>query len=574
MSGRPEAGRYCGRRRRETSRVSAAIAAIVVLFCWSRAFASTIKEIEMVCPYDGTKFSYTAQMSASVFDTALDFRKTGAVISPWPIAVCPTNGFVFFKEKFEDEELERLRPLILSPEYQALKGETAYYRAAWIGRHTGEAHGEVSYLLLQATWEASRDSERYRRYAAELIDRLPDDIRASSGDGKRMFQLVLGELMRRRGRFTEARQYFVELERQLEPASTESVVAGFEIQLIDKQDSQQHLYSEALKWVADAKPDIWLARHTPSLSDGSHLVQTRVFKLDRVNRIHWLGNDRLWGPKYPNVMTFDLGSGATTSIETPVIWDYTSTSSRDGKIIISEGRIPPFYPILFQADSRSFTTRNQAAVSGYIPAIVMAHDGKSALTELDNRLMAFDIGADALRPLRSPTSLVGRADWWLKAADPTGPRVALYHDDEILVWDYEKGVLLRQLHPAAWIKSMTIDLDVVYSHDGKRLFVGADAYWDRECELTVWDSESGAQLARKRVKGAPGAQLAVSPDERTVAMICGKSLYLWDLSLSDAPFETAQATGDSPFRETSFSPDSRKLAVSLDDALLVFSVNR
>ena len=79
-------------------------------------------------------------MSGTAFGTALDLMQVGPIQSPWPLAVCPTNGFVFFKDKFDTKELERLRPIILSPEYQALKGEAAYYRAAWIAAHTGADH--------------------------------------------------------------------------------------------------------------------------------------------------------------------------------------------------------------------------------------------------------------------------------------------------------------------------------------------------------------------------------------------------------------------------------------------------
>lgn len=570
MIGRPGATRRRGRRRREISRLSGAIAAVAMSFCGAKAFASTIQEIEMTCPYDGTRFSYTAQMSATAFDTALDFMPVGAIIAPWPLAVCPTNGFVFFKEAFDAEELERLRPLILSPEYQALKGETAYYRAAWIVERTGGSHGDVSALLLKATWEASRDAGRYQRYAAELIDRLPDDIRASSAEQKAESQQLLGELMRRIGKFTEAKQHFMERERELDPKSTEGLVAAFEIQLIDKRDAQPHFYSEVLK-SAESKPEIWLARRTPSLSDGSRLAQVNVFKLNHIFGVRWLANDRLFATSRSTVMLFDVTSGATTSIETPVSWSNPPISAQEGSLVVAQGIDPLHGQILFQADARSFTLHNWAPATGWASSIVMAHDGRSALTELDNRLFAFDLGGDALRPLPSPTALAGDERWWLSAADPTGPRVALYHEDEILVWDYDKGALLRRLRPPGWIKSM--NAEVVYSRDGKRLFIAADAYWDRECELTVWDSQSGSLRSRRRVKGAPGAQLAVSLDERVIAVLCGNWLYLWDSRLSDPPFETVQAKYDSRFLGVSFSPDSRNLSVELDDALVVFSIN-
>ncbi|MGA2126436.1 MAG: WD40 repeat domain-containing protein, partial [Xanthobacteraceae bacterium] len=188
-----------------------------------------------------------------------------------------------------------------------------------------------------------------------------------------------------------------------------------------------------------------------------------------------------------------------------------------------------------------------------------------------NDLMAFDIGSDMLRPLSSPVFSQGDSRWWLVASDPTGPRVVLSHEDGIVIWNYAESKLEHLLQPQGWIKSMT-PIFAIYSRDGRTLFVAADAYWDGECELTAWDSMTGMQLSRKRVKGAPGARLAVSPADRLVGLACGKSLYLWDSNLTDPPIETAEASGASPFREIAFSPNSKNLAVRLDDALIVYSI--
>src|SRR6185312_11662790 len=63
--------------------------------------------------------------------------------------------FVFFKDDFDRAELERLKPLILSAEYQATKGEAPYYRAYWIVNRSGGDHAQASQLLLAATWQGA-----------------------------------------------------------------------------------------------------------------------------------------------------------------------------------------------------------------------------------------------------------------------------------------------------------------------------------------------------------------------------------------------------------------------------------
>ena len=223
--------------------------AIALLCCGAKALALTFDEVEMVCPYDGTKFTFTAEASGTSFGRTLDLRPLGPIMSPWPMAVCPTNGFVFFKDKFDDEELKQLKPLILSPAYQALAKETAYYRAAWIRERTGASHEDVSFLLLQATWQADRGGQ-YERYAKQLIERLPDDIRAAKCDKKPVLQQVLGELMRRVGNFDAAKAHFLEWKSELAPGGEPSRIAAFELGLIEAKDSGPHATSEAL----DPKP--------------------------------------------------------------------------------------------------------------------------------------------------------------------------------------------------------------------------------------------------------------------------------------------------------------------------------
>ena len=208
------------------------------------AIANTVSKVEMICPYDGRKFSFTRQNSGTSFDKTLDLRPLGAVISPWPIAVCPTNGFVFLKGEYTPDELETLRPLILSPEYQALKDETGYYRAAWIADRTGMAE-EASWLLLQACWEVAEQPARFKRYAGELLNRLPREAAAQSDPKRRlMANLLIGEMQRRLGHFDQAQAHFTALGQELREGP-ELRIVGYQLGLIAARDSGQHKLSEA-----------------------------------------------------------------------------------------------------------------------------------------------------------------------------------------------------------------------------------------------------------------------------------------------------------------------------------------
>ena len=246
----------------------------------------TIQVIEMTCPYDGTKFKFEAQGSGTAFDKALDWMPMGAIQSPWPLAVCPTNGFVFLRNEYDPGELDRLRPLVLSAEYQALKDETAYYRAAWLMERTGASREEVTMLLLQATWEAGQSefkaryaarlaaqqgtrpqasgnlgqqenlfyavlaegttSDRYKRYAGELLGRLTTDV-ASRGEATRTeYNLLIGELLRRLERFGEAESHFAAVSAALQADGNTARLVEFERQLVAKRDIGIHMMSKAL----------------------------------------------------------------------------------------------------------------------------------------------------------------------------------------------------------------------------------------------------------------------------------------------------------------------------------------
>jgi hypothetical protein len=257
------------------------LAGLVTVWLPAVAVGATIQTIEMTCPYDGTKFEFVAQMSGTSFGSALDGMPMGAIRSPWPLAVCPTNGFVFLKESYTDEELERLRPLVLSPEYQGLRDEAAYYRAAWISERSGSTAREVAHLFLQSSWEVGqaeliaryrtrlgitegmsypeaaklaeqdRDhsiyrqvfaegtlSDRWTRYAREALTRYQASVNAEGDDKFRTYSnMVIGELLRRLRQFDEAAQHFGTFASGLAPSSNEGRIVAFQLDRISKADA-------------------------------------------------------------------------------------------------------------------------------------------------------------------------------------------------------------------------------------------------------------------------------------------------------------------------------------------------
>lgn len=218
------------------------------------ARASTVQSVEMTCPYDGTPFTATLQGSGTQFGKTLDYRPYGAIIAPLPLAVCPTNGFVFYRRDFKPDELERMRPFVLSDAYQALKGETPHYRAAWLKQRAGEPALSVTWTLLEASWEAPAGSDQYRRYAGEVLARLPADIAALVDDKKAPFRLLQGELLRRLGRFDEAGAVFAALKAEGAAQGNEVRVADFQLGLVARRDAGSYRMIDALGTDAPGTP--------------------------------------------------------------------------------------------------------------------------------------------------------------------------------------------------------------------------------------------------------------------------------------------------------------------------------
>jgi hypothetical protein len=128
----------------------------------------------MTCPVGGAQFDYTSTAAYSTFGERPDGRPIASWGMPVELPECPDNGLVMYEREFDAAQVERLRALVDSPDYQALRAEHGqYYRAAWLMRRMGAGEEAVLAMLIGASWEAeaiprcggaiSRRSRRARR---------------------------------------------------------------------------------------------------------------------------------------------------------------------------------------------------------------------------------------------------------------------------------------------------------------------------------------------------------------------------------------------------------------------------
>lgn len=216
--------RNCARFLRWRLNLKPAITALCLAAAAPAAIALSLgPEQKIVCPLDGTSFhgrgggpgSYREPWRNFLgtyrgYGKTLDLMPTGATLAPWPLATCRSNRFVIYKQKFTADEIARLRPYVVSAEYQALAAEhTRYYLAALLQERLGATRAQLRYVLLMATWEA-RSGTFYRTYAQKALDafQAAQVNRTQDAEGWLLDQFIAGELERRLDRYEQVSSRF------------------------------------------------------------------------------------------------------------------------------------------------------------------------------------------------------------------------------------------------------------------------------------------------------------------------------------------------------------------------------
>lgn len=189
-------------------RLKTLLASASLMFA-THAGASTIMQVKLTCPVGGEKFETVLAGSGTSYGQNLDFRPYGPIISPWPVARCPSNGFIIYKDEFTNEELAQLKLFVASVHYQQMaKRHTNYYLIAQLLKYMNGSPEEIADALLKASWEA--DDKQYPAYAEEALNAfLQLEQIAAKDDRERIFrQLITGELERRLQRWEAAEARF------------------------------------------------------------------------------------------------------------------------------------------------------------------------------------------------------------------------------------------------------------------------------------------------------------------------------------------------------------------------------
>lgn len=173
------------------------------------ALAGTPYTAKAVCPVDDKTFEYTGTGSYSTFGSYLDGMPQASWTMPMPLPQCPDSRFPVYRDDFSDADKEKIRALVTTPEYGAVRDEASYY-LFWFVLNQLEPPREGlngRWPLLQATWQVREDPQRYARYVGEvipLIEAVLPKVKAEAPADWWYYQVVLANLERQSGDFAAA----------------------------------------------------------------------------------------------------------------------------------------------------------------------------------------------------------------------------------------------------------------------------------------------------------------------------------------------------------------------------------
>ena len=183
-------------------RLSVAALAVALLAPTAAQAGFPIKE-KVRCAVGGERFTYVTTPSYTIFGARPDGKPYGSWTFPLALPICPGNGLIMYKE-FSKAEVQALPRLLASPDYKALKEETPRYRAAWLARSLDPQDLLISWLLLEASWEADHEPARRSRYLSEFAKLALETAPREELRPAFVLRLRTANALRELGRFDEA----------------------------------------------------------------------------------------------------------------------------------------------------------------------------------------------------------------------------------------------------------------------------------------------------------------------------------------------------------------------------------
>ncbi len=170
------------------------------------ACAAKYVEREFTCPVCGDSFYAKLDTGEVPHDMRLDLKPLGDAPAPWLLPDCPVCGFVVYSISMTKAELAKSKTIVFSEEYIKNQKRSSYFRLGLLYDKLGKPPFMVANAFLRASWQEEKEPARLK----EDLELTLKFFSACAKDEKSVVeerensQLLMGELLRRLGKFEEA----------------------------------------------------------------------------------------------------------------------------------------------------------------------------------------------------------------------------------------------------------------------------------------------------------------------------------------------------------------------------------
>lgn len=169
--------------------------------------AGQLIEREIACPVCRHAYYATLDLSDSSYDMRLDLKPVGSITGPWRLPDCPKCGFVVYKLPLTGAELARCKIITASEVYRKNRPRSTYFRVGLLFERLGKTLPAVASTFLKASWQEEKDEAKLKEDLELSLKYFSACAQACVYEEQENSQLLMGELLRRLGRFEEARAH-------------------------------------------------------------------------------------------------------------------------------------------------------------------------------------------------------------------------------------------------------------------------------------------------------------------------------------------------------------------------------
>lgn len=205
------------------------------------AGAAQIVEREMICPVCGTDFYTKLDVPDPDYEMRLDLKPLGAIPGPWRLPECPKCNFVIYAVTLPARELALCKAAVASTAYLRHVTRSSYYKAGVLYGMLGKPDYLLANTFLKASWQEEPAPSLLREDLDLSLKHFTACAASCKGAEKENSQLMTVELLRRTGRFGEARAQAALLRPEKGFQNNFfSDILDFQIKLCDKRDAGVH----------------------------------------------------------------------------------------------------------------------------------------------------------------------------------------------------------------------------------------------------------------------------------------------------------------------------------------------